>query len=120
MLYDNACEGLGIWPRRCTHHLAADAPSDDLQALPKAPRLSGQTVTYKQYGRSYTVPVEMAPEKPTRQQRKVAAKTARYYSRVAKLRGQLEAAEGAVGYTPKPNASAIGSGGVKSAVGAGQ
>lgn len=75
-----------------------------------AVRLSGKLVTYKKFGRSFTVPVERAPAAPTRQQKKVAAKNARYWARVKSLRAQMDAHEAAVGYVATPNASAIGGG----------
>ena len=75
-----------------------------------AARLSGKLVTYKKFGRSFTVPVEHAPKVPTRQQKKVASKNARYWARVKALRAQLDAHEAAVGYAVVPNASAMGGG----------
>jgi len=73
-------------------------------------RLSSKMVTYKQFGRSFTVPVERAPVVPTRQQKKVAARNARYWARVKVLRAQMDAQEAAVGYTAAPHSSAIGGG----------
>lgn len=46
------------------------------------------TVTYKKFGRTYTVPIDQAPEKPTRQQKKVMAKTRKYFN---KARAMTEA-----------------------------
>jgi hypothetical protein len=84
-----------------------------LQSAASKPRLSGQTVTFKRFGRKHTVPVELAPAKPTRQQRKVADKKGRYWARVRSRREALDAAEAAVGYTPVPHAAGIGSGGAR-------
>lgn len=66
------------------------------------------------------MPVELAPAKPTRQQRKVADKKGRYWARVRARRDALDAAEAAVGYKPVPHAAGIGSGGARGGDGAPQ
>ncbi len=38
-------------------------------------------VSYKKWGRKYTVPAHLAPEKPTRAEKKRAARTSRYFAR---------------------------------------
>jgi hypothetical protein len=51
------------------------------------------TVTYKKFGRKYTVPAELAPETPTAQQRKVAFKKRRYFAVLKKRTEDYKAAE---------------------------
>ena len=72
-------------------------------------RLRGVTVTYKKFGRTYTVPEADAPATPTRQQRKVAERGRRYWRLLGQRRDALEKVERAYGYT----AAAAGSAAVK-------
>jgi len=59
-------------------------------------------VTYKKFGRKFVVPEEEAPESPTRQQRKVAAKRVNYFVNLGKrsalvLEAQRKAMAGGAG-----------------------
>ena len=42
-------------------------------------------VTFKKFGRKYTVPPELAPQTPTRAQRKRSAATQRFFTRARTL-----------------------------------
>lgn len=52
-------------------------------------------VTYKKFGRKYTVPLSQAPARPTRQQRTVAIKKARYFAALKAHTADVTAAEAA-------------------------
>lgn len=48
-------------------------------------------VTYKKFGRRYTVPEDERPEKPTKQERRVAFKKRRYFGILKKHTEELTA-----------------------------
>jgi hypothetical protein len=55
-------------------------------------RLNGRVmVTYKKFGRKYTVPEEEAPQEPTRQEMKRAARTSRYFTKARAMMNALPA-----------------------------
>ena len=93
-----------------TRHNPAPLPPQPPGTVPQPKRFSGKTVTYKKWGHKYTVPEELAPKTPTRQQKKVAASRAAYFARVRALRAQMDAAEAAVGIAPVGAASRMGGG----------
>lgn len=55
------------------------------EARKKLQQLKKVAVTYKKFGRKYTVAPELAPTEPTRAQRKRAASTARFFARARAL-----------------------------------
>ena len=63
------------------------------------------TVTYKKFGRSYTVPEHLAPSTPTRQQKKVAHKRAIFFRNVRNRREQIEQVEKDVYERPRQTVS---------------